>query len=95
MAQPAAITDYRITAHAREEMARRQISEADVAQVLATPEQSEIVRAGREVYQSRIEVGEPSQSYLLRVFVDTGREPPEVVTVYRTSKISKYWRTGS
>jgi len=33
-----------------------------------------------------------SKVYLLRVFVDIDREPPEVVTVYRTSKVRKYWR---
>jgi hypothetical protein len=27
------------------------------------------------------------------VFVDVHRSPPEVVTVYRTSKIEKYWRS--
>jgi len=26
------------------------------------------------------------------VFVDIDRQPPEVVTAYRTSKIEKYWR---
>ena len=30
--------------------------------------------------------------YLLRVFVDVDRSPPEVVTVYRTSKMEKYRR---
>jgi hypothetical protein len=44
------------------------------------------------VYQSRIEAGKPPQKYLLRVFVDVDREPPDVVTAYRTSKIDKYWR---
>ena len=73
-------------------MARRQINEAEVAQVLAAPEQSEMVREGREVYQSQIELGEPPKRYLLRVFVDIDRQPPEVVTVYRTSKVGKYWR---
>ena len=76
-------------------MGRRQISEADVKQVLLAPEQTELVRAGRKVYQSRIEVGELSTTYLLRVFVDIDRRPPEVVTVYRTSKVEKYWRTHS
>jgi len=76
------------------EMVRRQISESDVARVLATPEQVEKVREGREVYQSRMELGEPPKTYLLRVFVDIDRKPPEVVTVYRTSKIAKYWRVG-
>ena len=94
MAKPPAIAEYRITDHARQEMARRQISEADVAQVLSAPEQSEPAREGREIFQSRIKIGEPPKTYLLRVFVDIEGKPPEVVTVYRTSKISKYWRTG-
>jgi hypothetical protein len=95
MAKPAAVTTYRITDHAREEMARRQINETDVSRVLSAPEQSELVRAGRQVCQSRLEMGQPAKTYLLRVFVDTDREPPEVVTVYRTSKIGKYWRTDA
>ncbi len=88
----APITRYRLTDHARTEMARRQIGESDVARVLSAPEQAENVREGRAVYQSRIEAGEPPRTYLLRVFVDIDREPPEVVTVYRTGKIEKYWR---
>ena len=92
MAKPTTVTTYRITDHAKEEMARRQITEAQVAQVLAAPEQSETAREGREVYQSQLEFGEPPKRYLLRVFVDLDRQPPEVVTVYRTSKIEKYWR---
>jgi len=73
-------------------MERRQISDAEIAQILSIPEQTEILRPGRAVYQSRVELGEPSQTYLLRVFVDIDRQPPEVVTAYRTSKIEKYWR---
>ena len=86
------ITNYRLTEHAKEQMARRQISQDDVAKVLAAPEQIVAVRQGRNVYQSRIKAGKPPQRYLLRVFIDVDREPPEVVTVYRTSKITKYWR---
>ncbi len=86
------IPEYRLTAHGRFQMERRQISDADIAQILSAPEQTEMVRPGRAVYQSRIELGKPSQTYLLRVFVDIDRQPPEVVTAYRTSKIEKYWR---
>jgi len=86
------ITNYRLTTHAQEEMNRRQISPDEVASVLAAPEQIQSVRQGRNVYQSRIEVGKPPQKYLLRVFIDVDRDPPEVVTVYRTSKVTKYWR---
>ncbi len=59
--------------------------------VLATPDQRLEVRPGRIVLQSKVAMGIPARSYLVRVFVDTDRQPPEVVTAYRTSKISKYW----
>jgi hypothetical protein len=88
------IKNYRLTTHAQEEMSRRQISPDEIASVLAAPEQIQSVRQGRDVYQSRIEVGKPPRKYLLRVFVDVDRDPPEVVTAYRTSKVTKYWRIG-
>lgn len=86
------IHDFIFTDHALSEMARRQISEEDVKSVLAYPEQTEMVREGRAVYQSRLGMGEPPKTYLVRVFVDIDPSPPYVVTVYRTSKIEKYWR---
>lgn len=86
------ITTYHLTAHARFEMERRQITEAEVAKVLSFPEQAEVVRSGRIVYQSRVQAKLFGRVYLLRVFVDIDRDPPEVVTVYRTSKVEKYWR---
>jgi hypothetical protein len=89
---PLPITEYQMTDHARFEMARRHITIAQIDRVLSAPEQSERVRPGRMVYQSRVESGEPPRTYLLRVFMDVDRQPPEVVTVYRTSKIDKYWR---
>jgi len=45
--QPQPITTYRLTDHARLEMARRQINEVEVERVLAAPEQTECVREGR------------------------------------------------
>ena len=92
MPQLTPITEYRLTEHARLEMERRQITEAEVAQVLSNPEQIEMVRPGRAVYQARVEFGGRSRIYLLRVFVDIERQPAEVVMAYRTSKIEKYWR---
>jgi hypothetical protein len=94
MAKAKPTTEFLLTRHAKEEMARRQISVQDVAKVFAAPEQIETVRQGRSVYQSRIEMGKPTKMYLLRIFVDTDRQPQEVVTVYRTSKIQKYWRSN-
>jgi hypothetical protein len=50
------------------------------------------VRPGRWVFQSREVAGESQQIFLVRVFVDLDRDPPEVATVYRTSQVAKYWR---
>jgi len=89
------ITEHRLTDHARFEMNRRQISEAEVTLVLNSPQQIVTVREGRKIYQSKLEMEEPPKVYLIRVIVDIDRSPPEVVTVYRTSKIAKYWSSGS
>lgn len=72
-------------------MKRRSIAESLVNAVLADPEQVQPQRPGRVVFQSRFELGTPSRQYLVRVFVDIDRVPSEVVTVYRTSNIQKYW----
>ena len=85
------ITEYVITEHAALEMNRRGIPQDIVRQVLNAPEQRHGVRIGRDVLQSRI-VLPNDRIYLVRVFVDVDRQPAEVVTVYRTSKIDKYWR---
>jgi Domain of unknown function (DUF4258) len=89
---PRSITTYHLTDHARLEMARRQLSTAEVESVLAAPEQTECMREGRAVYQSRLELSESATTYLLRVVVDIDRQPSEVVTVYQSSKVQKYWR---
>ncbi len=86
------LTNYVITEHAVFEIVRRGLGESTVRHVLAAPEQRHEVRAGREVFQTRISMGDPAKTYLVRVFVDVDRRPAEVVTAYRTSKIAKYWR---
>ena len=86
------IFEFVFTDHASTEMARREISQEHVRNVLANPEQMEWIREGRAVYQAKYKMGEPPKNYLLRIFVDIDRTPPHVVTAYRTSKIEKYWR---
>jgi hypothetical protein len=90
MAEP--VRQYVITPHAAFEMARRRVVESIVRGVLAAPEQRPSVRAGRDALQSRIVFD--GKTYLVRVFVDVDRSPAEVVTVYRTSRIEKYWRAA-
>lgn len=87
------IISYIITDHARYQMKRRGISQAELHRVLVHPEQRLPVRKGRDVFQARVKMGD--KDYLLRVFVDVDRTPAEVVTAYRTSKIEKYWRSAS
>jgi len=87
---PEPIGEYQITRHAMAEMKRRGIEESIVRRVLAAPEQRRMVRRGRDVLQSKIAFGD--KIYLVRVFVDVQRKPADVVTVYRTSNVWKYWR---
>ena len=83
--------NFRLSAHARKELDRRQISLALLEDVLSHPEQK--VPGHEEIlcYQSRVTIG--GKPYLLRVMVNETTEPLTVVTIYRTSKITKYWST--
>ncbi|MFI5339393.1 MAG: DUF4258 domain-containing protein [Candidatus Methylomirabilales bacterium] len=78
--------------HAEFEMGRRGLSKETIRQILSAPEQRLEIRPGRVLLQSRIAIGEPARMYLVRVVVDIERQPAEVVTAYRTSKMSKYWK---
>lgn len=93
MKTPDPIEEYVYTGHARTEMKRRGLESELVERVLKQPQQRFEVRTGRDVLQSKIPMAEGT--YLLRVFVDVDRTPCEIVTVYRTSKIEKYWGSGS
>jgi hypothetical protein len=44
------------------------------------------------VRQSRIADPASGKLRVIRVFVDLGKDGETVVTVYRTSKVRKYWR---
>jgi hypothetical protein len=60
--------------------------------VLESPQQVVSGRGGKKAYQSQLDFGD-GKIFLLRAIVDQTVNPPMVVTVYRTSKIAKYWRT--
>ena len=76
-----------LTEHARFQMERRQITERELRRLLDCSEEIIPVRKDRIVVQGM------SGDYLLRVFLDVDRDPSEIVTCYRTSKISKYRRS--
>ena len=81
-----------LTDHAKAEAGRRGISEARVLEVATTPEQRIEVSAQREIRQSRVMDPASGKLHLIRVVVDRGDDGDTVVTVYRTSKVRKYWR---
>lgn len=85
--------EFRLSRHAREEVQRRNIPPGLVDAVLHNPEQTVPGHGGKQVYQSRLDFG-GGDVFLLRAIVNDTVDPAVVVTVYRTSKIAKYWRTS-
>ncbi len=41
-------------------------------------------------YQSKVDIND--KPYLVRVMVNENVTPAKIVTVYRTSKINRYWK---
>jgi len=74
--------------HARFEMRRRGVSEAEVTAVIRNPGQVLPSRKGREVRQSKFSSGK----MLLRVVVKEVSGAYHMVTAYKTSKVAKHWR---
>jgi hypothetical protein len=82
---------HELSNHVRQEMERRGIPLAVVESVLAAPGQKVPEHGDVVCYQSKVEINQ--KTYLVRVMVDETATPMKVVTVYRTSKIGKYWKT--
>ena len=85
------LLDFKLSNHAEEELERRKIPRAFLDEVLQHPEQIVSQDGVEKVYQSRLDFGD-GRIFLVRVIVDDTVNPAIVVTVYRTSKIKKYWR---
>jgi len=81
---------FHFSKHVNEELERRKIPRALIDQVLQAPEQKVPEVDDITCYQSKVEIG--GKLNLLRVMVNETVNPPLVVTVYRTNKISRYWR---
>ncbi len=82
---------FHYSKHVHEELEKRNLSRSLLEDVLQAPEQKVTEVDEITCYQSRVEID--GKCYLLRVMVNDTVNPPVVVTVYRTSKITKYWRT--
>ncbi len=67
-------------------MELRGISKEVVKRALSNPDQTK-TEDGKKVYQSIIENG----GSLIRIFVNYKKNPKIIITVYKTSKIKKYY----
>ena len=79
---------FEFSKHALEQLKQRHISVAIANKALKHPDQI-LDSEGKKVYQSVIQ--EEGKNYLIRIFVNRHKDPNLVITVYKTSKIDKYY----
>jgi len=80
-----------ISGHAHFEMKRRGISRALAEATIRSPGQIVPSVKGRTIYQSLL--GRRGR-LLVRVIVKEDKNAYHVVTAYKTTKVSKYWKTS-
>ena len=83
-----------ISEHARFEIIRRCISEEMVVNVTQDPQQVVELGTRRAVCQSKYYDPAEGREMLLRVIREERHDAIFVVTVYKTSKVEKYWKKG-
>ena len=83
--------NFEFSNHAQEELEKRQISRFLVETILKNPQQTIPQDDEITIFQSQI-TSDTQKRYLLRIFVNITTNPPRIVTLYRTSKIKKYWQ---
>ena len=81
---------HELSKHVQTEMTRRGIPLAVLESVLAAPDQKVAEINDVVCYQSKVEIN--GTQYLVRVMVNDFLVPQRVITVYRTSRIAKYWK---
>ncbi|MHB1679562.1 MAG: DUF4258 domain-containing protein [bacterium] len=79
------------TGHAKFEMKRRNIDEILVRNVIEKPEQKLLSNNDRVVFQSKYFDTKENIKMILRVICEIKHKTIKIITVYKTSKIQKYW----
>jgi SOS response regulatory protein OraA/RecX len=74
--------------HALERIENRNISKEIVLKVIDIPDSVSWQNDSVVVYSKIVEID--SKTYLYRVFVNSEKIPPLIITAYRTSKFEKY-----
>ncbi len=86
------MAEIQISKHAREQMKKRGISEEMVFDIVQSPDQEISEDSDKQIYQSIKYFEKDKKEFLVRVFVNIIKPPNLVITVYRTTKIEKYWQ---
>ena len=85
--------DLSFSKHAWDQMIRRDINYDDVLSVVSRPDQTIADKDDPAIIICQSLIKEDEQMFLLRVFVNKDKQPNVVVTLYRTTKISKYYES--
>ena len=83
-----------ITNHAKFEAGRRNVSDELIKSVVENPQQELLTKKSRVVIQNKYYDKQEGKEMLLRVIGTKEAENFKIITVYKTSKIDKYWKRG-
>jgi hypothetical protein len=78
--------------HALFEIEFRKIAKEDIERLIENPMQKITARKNRIIMQSRYYDYKENKEMLLRVIGEKSENEFHVVTVYKSSKIEKYWK---
>jgi len=84
---------YIFSKHAEEQLIRRSLNRSTVEAVVLKPEQMLADENDKDVTVYQSVVKERDGTFLYRVFVNTRSQPNVIVTLYRTTKIAKYYES--
>jgi len=85
--------DIVFSKHAHEQMIRRNINYETVLSVVSQPDQTVADDEDSAIVICQSLIKEDKQMFLLRVFVNKNIQPNIIVTLYKTTKISKYYES--
>lgn len=77
--------------HALEEINRRVIPKDIVDTIIKKPQQV-ILQNGFEILQSKVQL--ENKMFVIRVITKKQQDNIKIITVYKTTKIKKYWRNN-
>jgi hypothetical protein len=78
--------EFEFSKHALEQMELRGIEKMEVLRIVHNPMETK-TEDGLKVFQALTE----NKEHLIRIFVNEEKNPNLIVTVYKTSKIRKYY----